>query len=134
MPFLPFYGVGDEANEAMIPLLPEDYEKIRDHFSAIEANSRLGSQSNTAPWYVMDAIKRERTGLTSDGMCGACVIELYREFAAAITEYEWREKSRCCEADIIPREKGGTVEIICEECNKKIERPFTDLRQKRTSN
>lgn len=66
----------------------EDYERLKEHRTAIERVARTGSQSNTGPWYVMDEIKRLRTGSGSNGHCAACVIELYRDFWNMILEYE----------------------------------------------
>lgn len=69
-------------------LTKEDYDRLNFHRVPIERSARIGSQSDTAPWYVMAEIKQQRTGQSSNGMCGACVIELYREMWIMMLEYE----------------------------------------------
>lgn len=69
-------------------LTDNDYERLKPHFLAIERTSRTSRQSDTSPWYVMAEIKSMRTGLSSDGHCPACVIELYHEFQNALIQYE----------------------------------------------
>jgi hypothetical protein len=70
-------------------LQPEDYERLKEHRESIAQVSRTGStKRDVSPWYVMDEIKRKRTGVSSDGMCPACVIDLYREFNYMLNEYE----------------------------------------------
>lgn len=75
-------------------LTENDYNRLKEHRQTIEQSARLGYQRDTSPWYVMSEIKMNHTGIASNGHCGACVIDLYREFWQYIEDYEKNQNGR----------------------------------------
>lgn len=75
-------------------LTESDIGQLKPHFKAIQATVNTHTQTNTAPWYVMDEIKFNRTGFRSNGMCASCVIDLYQEFWNLIQQWEQNNQNQ----------------------------------------
>ena len=72
-------------------LTDQDYEALKPYRTDIYNSARLGSVSNTSPFFVMAEIKKLRTGENVNGLCPSCVLNLYREFWQLISDYETKQ-------------------------------------------